>query len=63
MDDPDHIRLTLRALPDPVPADVRLRRALKALLRVYGFRCVKVEGAAGEAAPPPALPDTEGRQP
>jgi hypothetical protein len=37
------IRLTLRPLPDAVPADVRLRRLLKRLLRSYGFRCVNVE--------------------
>jgi hypothetical protein len=36
-------RLTLEALPDDVPAHVRLKRVLKGLLRGYGFRCVRVE--------------------
>jgi hypothetical protein len=36
------VRLTLVAQPDPAPADVRLRRALKCLLRSFGLRCVEV---------------------
>jgi hypothetical protein len=45
-------RVVLRALPDRVPAIVRLRGVLKALLRSYGFVCteaveVKPEGGAG----------------
>jgi hypothetical protein len=38
--------IVLRPLPDTVPVSVRLRRALKALLRQYGFRCLKVEDVA-----------------
>src|SRR5262245_11585194 len=37
------IRLTLRPLRDTVPAVVRLRRALKCLLRSFGLKCVGVE--------------------
>jgi hypothetical protein len=33
-------RLELEAKPSGVPADVRLRRALKVLLRAFGLRCV-----------------------
>ncbi len=36
-------RVTLVALPGEPPAAVRLRRALKTLLRVYGLRCRLVE--------------------
>jgi len=41
---PAHPRyvLTVEALPDDVPAAVRLRRLLKLLLRGYRFRCVRV---------------------
>jgi hypothetical protein len=39
------IRLVLVALPDPVPARVRVRRALKLLLRAYGLRCIRLEAA------------------
>ncbi len=49
-------RLTLRVRNDPdgVPVDTRLARALKVLLRSFGFICVRVEeveseGAKGEA--------------
>jgi hypothetical protein len=37
------VTLTLKALPDDVPADVRLRQLLKRLLRTYRFRCVRIE--------------------
>jgi hypothetical protein len=39
------VRLTLRDLAPPGDAttDVRLRRMLKAALRWFGFRCLKVE--------------------
>ena len=53
--------LVLQALPDGVPAPVRLRRLLKALLRGYGFRCLAAEevvteeeGAARGVLPDPA---------
>jgi hypothetical protein len=56
-------RLVLRVSTregDP-PAVVRMRQALKTLLRCYGVRCVSVE----EVAPPsptatPALPGADG---
>jgi hypothetical protein len=35
--------LTLEARPLNAPAEVRLRQALKVLLRRFGFRAVKVE--------------------
>jgi hypothetical protein len=35
-------RLELEAKPAGVPAAVRLRRALKVLLRAFGLRCVWV---------------------
>ena len=55
--DPDVI-LRLRPLRSDVPADVRLRRALKALLRVYRYRCVLVQPVARvdlTPVPPPRL--------
>jgi hypothetical protein len=36
------LMLTLRPLADDVPEAVRVRRALKALLRVYRLRCVRI---------------------
>jgi hypothetical protein len=35
----ERYRLELEALADDVPAAVRLRRALKCLLRAFGLRC------------------------
>jgi hypothetical protein len=35
--------LTLQPEPGPVPEIHRLRRCLKALLRLYGLRCLAVE--------------------
>lgn len=43
--------LTLEALPDDVPAEVRLRRLLKLLLRGYRFRCVRVTPVRPEVPP------------
>jgi hypothetical protein len=40
--------ITLRPLPDTVPATVRLRAALKTLLRCYRLRCTNID-----ARPPP----------
>jgi hypothetical protein len=37
------VKLTLRPLSGTVPASVRLRRALKTLLRAFGLRCLRVE--------------------
>src|SRR5262245_23983973 len=34
--------LTLTAMPGDVPPALRLRRALKALRRAYGFRCIAI---------------------
>lgn len=51
---PDAVRLTLVPLASHVPAEVRLRRLLKAMLRAYGWRCVEVCGpAAWSDAPGP----------
>jgi hypothetical protein len=35
--------LRIRPRPGVVPADVRLRRALKMMLRAYGLRCLSIE--------------------
>ena len=46
--------LEIQALPDDVPAVVRLRRVLKSLLRGYRFRClsaVRTEISGGQTAP------------
>jgi hypothetical protein len=45
------VRLTLRPLPSDVPVDVRLRKALKGLLRAHGFKCLLVEDV-GPGEPP-----------
>jgi hypothetical protein len=42
--------LTLVRCPDPVPARVRVRRALKLLLRSFRLRCIRIEPAV-----PPTL--------
>jgi len=42
-DPPPDIRLVLRPLVGEVPIEIRLRRLLKALLRGYGFRCLRIE--------------------
>jgi hypothetical protein len=39
---PPDIRLVLRPLPDSVPGTVRVRRALKTLLRCYRLKAVEV---------------------
>ena len=43
MSDRDEYRLTLRALPSERPVEVRLRLALKYLLRAQALRCVSME--------------------
>jgi hypothetical protein len=49
----EEYRIEVRALRSDVPPHVRLRRLLKALLRTYQFRAVRVQ----ETTPPlPALP-------
>ena len=51
-----HVKLTLRALPGwPSPGDVRLRMALKALLRGYGLRCERVEPMPDDGTTIPIL--------
>ena len=40
--------IEVRPLPDAVPAEVRLRRALKTLLRAFGLRCESIELAKGQ---------------
>lgn len=42
----DSFELVLVALRDPVAADIRLRRALKGLLRRYRFQCTSVKSLA-----------------
>jgi hypothetical protein len=58
MSDPPRpdFRLTIRDLAPPGDAttDVRLRRMLKAALRWFGFRCVKVEELPAPGAGLPA---------
>ena len=46
--------LVLRPLASDVPAAIRLRRALKCLLRVYGLRAVSVRQVGDE--PPDTQP-------
>jgi hypothetical protein len=48
-------RLEVRAEGAGPPADVRVRRLLKAMLRGYGLRCVAVEEVP--PGPPPGPPD------
>jgi len=43
MSEPKEYLLTLRSEPSPVPAPIRLHRLLKALARIYAFRCVSAE--------------------
>lgn len=56
----DLVQLVIRPEPGPdwtVPPDVRLRRALKALLRSFGWRCVSIgpaQATSGAAEPPDA---------
>jgi hypothetical protein len=46
----ERFELVVRALPGGGPVEARLRRALKVLLRAFGFRCeraVELPPAAG----------------
>jgi hypothetical protein len=58
----ERYRLELEALADDVPAAVRLRRALKCLLRGFRLRCRVVAEVTprrpppGDDAPPPYPP-------
>lgn len=46
--------LVLRPLPSPVPAEHRLKRALKALKRCYGLECTRVQEQVAEDVPIPS---------
>ncbi len=51
MPDPEIYRLTLRSEGwNDVPANVRMRRLLKNLLRAWGFRCVRIDTPAEQKA-------------
>ena len=52
-------RLELRALPSSIPPEIRLRRALKALLRVYRFRVTDYGLASPTATATPTKPIVE----
>jgi hypothetical protein len=54
-------RLELRPLPHEIPVEIRLRRALKALLRVYHFRVTDYRLASPPATATPARPVVEAR--
>lgn len=58
-DEPDY-RLVLRPLRSGVPAPIRLRRALKCLLRAFGFRCVWGPEPVTELPPPAQEDDAHG---
>ena len=54
MPEPDY-RITLRPAPGhATPGIVRLRKALKCLLRSYGLRCIYIA-----ASDPPAVTDAD----
>lgn len=42
------VSLELEILPDEVPSAVRLRRALKVLLRSFGLRCKSIRSDENE---------------
>ncbi len=52
------IKLVLVPLPDSVPPAARLKRLLKAALRAYRWKCIRIEPADG-----PADQSTLGGQP
>lgn len=54
MSEPERLILHLRAMPSAIPASVRFRRALKALLRVYRLRCERIEPAPAAVPAAPA---------
>jgi hypothetical protein len=63
LEQPGDFRLVLRPLKDATPAIIRLRHALKHLLRAWNLRCVEAvevpaaaSSAAATAAPAPAEP-------
>ena len=40
----------VEGMPEPPPAELRLRRALKCLLRSFGLRCVSAERVGDDAS-------------
>ena len=56
---PPEFVIVVRSAPSPVPVYCRLRRALKMLLRAYGFRAVDVREAVPDAA---RCPETSANQ-
>jgi hypothetical protein len=44
MNEYEQFTLTLQPLKSDIPATVRIRAALKTLLRAYGLRCVRIGG-------------------
>jgi hypothetical protein len=52
-------RLEIEALVSDWPVEIRLRQALKRLLRGYGFECVRIQEIT-ESTP---VPDTEEDRP
>jgi hypothetical protein len=52
---PNYVRLTFKPLPSDAPVEIRLKRLLKAALRWFGFRCVRVEEVSPIPPPPEAL--------
>jgi hypothetical protein len=55
------VKLILRPLPDDVPVAIRLRAALKRLLRSYHLQCVHVEDVPAVAPDRPAAASGEGK--
>jgi len=49
---PERYVLTIQSLPDEVPAIVRLRRVLKAVLRSHRFRCIEIRPAGDQGSGP-----------
>jgi hypothetical protein len=56
---PEYV-VRLKALPDAVPAAVRLKRALKCLLRSFGLRAVRVEELPASPEATEGSPDAAG---
>lgn len=56
MTPPDELHVVLRPIGDGPPAEVRFRRALKALTRLYGLRAYwPTSGPVQTPATPPAM--------
>jgi hypothetical protein len=64
--------ITLRPVPSDIPVEIRLRRALKILLRSCDLRCVAIEQAANprqsnvdarSVAKPASVPEKPERTP